>query len=147
MQPSTPAHPDFFTWRVKRLYLLMSRQIDDVLKSHGLARSQWQVLFRVRRCGTLTQKDLQHAMQVESATLTGIVDVLVYKGWLERLECAEDKRVRILRLTEDGLARLATVPDPYEIVEGRMRQGVSEPDRAHMEVVLDQMIHNLEDRS
>lgn len=147
MTTPTAAHPDYFTYRMKRLYLLINQRIDDALKPYGLGRSQWQALCRVRCKGTLTQKDLQQAMQVESATLTAIVDVLVAKGWLERLESAEDKRVRILRLTDEGRARLESVSDPYELVEGRMLHGVSGPDRAHIESVIDVMIDNLQDRS
>jgi DNA-binding MarR family transcriptional regulator len=140
------AYPEYLSYRVKRLYLLISQRIDDALKPYGIARSQWQVLSRVSRAGTLTQKDLQHAMQVESATLTCIVDVLAGKGWLERSGSDEDKRVRILRLTDDGRDRLRSVPDPYGIIEGRMLHGVAESDRAHVEAVLDQMIQNLKDR-
>ena len=141
------AHPDYLSYRVKRLYLLISQRIDDALKPHGLGRSQWQVLSRVRRAETLTQKDLQHAMQVESATLTCIVDTLVAKGWLERLESPQDRRVRVLLLTDEGRQQLERVPDPYEIVENRMLQGVPEADRAQARATLETMIHNLEDRS
>jgi MarR family transcriptional regulator, lower aerobic nicotinate degradation pathway regulator len=141
------AHPDYLSYRVKRLYLLISQRINDALKPHGLARSQWQVLTRVSRAGTLAQKDLHRAMQVEPATLTGIVDVLVAKGWIERVGCAEDKRCRTLQLSPEGVALVATVPDPYEIVETRMLAGVPAEDRARVEATLEVMIRNLEDRS
>lgn len=141
------SHPDYLSYRVKRLYLLISQRLDDVLKPHGLGRSQWQVLSRVARAGTLTQKDLQHAMQIESATLTCIVDALASKGWLERLESAADKRVRVLFLTDDGRDRLENIPDPYEIVETRMLGDVTEADREQAQIVLESMIRNLEDRS
>ena len=141
------AHPEYLSYRVKRLYLLVSQRIDDALKPHGLARSQWQALSRVRHAGTLSQKDLQQAMQVESATLTCIVDVLAAKGWLERFQSAEDKRVRMLRLTPEGREKLERIPNPYETVETRLLRGVSEPDRAHARTVLEAMIRNLEDRS
>jgi DNA-binding MarR family transcriptional regulator len=141
------AHPDYLTYRTKRLYLLISQRINDALKPFGLARSQWQVLSRVLLAGTLSQKDLQHSMQVESATLTGIVDVLVAKGWIERLESPEDKRCRVLRLTPAGRELMAEIPDPYEIVETRMTGEISERSRAQAQKVLETMIHNLEDRS
>lgn len=141
------AHPDYLSYRVKRLYLLISQRIEDQLKPHGLGRSQWQVLFRVSRAGTLAQKDLQHTMQVEPATLTGIVDVLVAKGWLERLECADDKRCRILRLAPAGQELVRAVADPYEVVETRMLAGVDSDQRSAVEHALEQMIANLEDRS
>ena len=141
-----PAHPDYLSYRVKRLYLLISQRIDDALKPHCLARSQWQVLARVPARCTLTQKDLQHAMQVESATLTGIIDVLETRGWLERLGDPSDKRLRVLRLTDEGMERLATVPDPFEIVERRMLEGIDRSERARMEGLLEAMIAALEER-
>ena len=141
------AHPEYLSYRVKRVYLLLSQRIDDALKPYGIARSQWQVLSRVSRAGTLAQKDLQHAMCVESATLTGIVDVQAARGWLVRTESADDKRVRVLSLTAEGLARLQAVPDPYKLVETRMLHGVPDDERTQVQATLETLIHNLEDRS
>lgn len=141
------AHPDYLSYRVKRLYLLISQHIDDALKPHGLGRSQWQVLSRVWRAGTLGQKELQQAMQIEPATLTGIVDVLVAKGWLERSESAEDKRCRVLALAPEGRTLLEAVADPYEAVETRLLLGIGAADRARAGALLETMIRNLEDRS
>jgi len=141
------AHPDHLSYRVKRLYLLFAQRIDDGLKPYSIGRSQYQVLSRVARAGTLTQKDLQQTLQIESATLTCIVDALVAKGWLERLESAEDKRVRVLLLTDDGRDKLVRIPDPYEGVESRMLSGVPVEDRATARALLETMILNLEDRS
>ncbi len=141
------AHPEYLSYRVKRLYMLISQRLNDALKPYGLARSQWQVLSRISRVDALSQKDLQHAMQVESATLTGIVDVLAAKGWVERLESPDDKRCRVLRLTPEGVELMGLIPDPYEIIETRMLGDVPGSDREQAERVLELMIHNLEDRS
>lgn len=144
----TPAaHPEYLSYRVKRLYMLAAHRIDESLKPYGVGRSQYQVLSRVARAGTLTQKDLQQTMQIESATLTCIVDALASKGWLERLESAEDKRVRVLLLTDEGRDRLEHIPDPYEILETGMLRDIPEADRARARSLLETMIHNLEDRS
>jgi DNA-binding MarR family transcriptional regulator len=143
----TPVHPEYLSYRVRRLYLLMTQRIDDVLKPHGLARTQWQVLSRVERAGTLSQKDLQCALKIESATLTGVVDVLASKGWLERLGSPDDKRLRVLRLTPAGEERLAQIPDPYIALEERMLRDVTDKNRAHVLKTLETMICNLEDRS
>jgi DNA-binding MarR family transcriptional regulator len=127
--------------------MLISQRLNDTLKPYGLARSQWQVLSRISRVDALSQKDLQLAMQVESATLTGIIDVLAAKGWVERFESPDDKRCRVLRLTTEGTALMARIPDPYEGIETRLLGDVSEPDREQTRRVLEAMIHNLEDRS
>jgi DNA-binding MarR family transcriptional regulator len=141
------AHPDYLSYRVKRVYMLISQRLNDALKPYGLARSQWQVLSRVSAAGTLSQKDLQVSMQVESATLTGIIDVLAAKGWVERLESPQDKRCRVLRLTPAGDKLMASIADPYEIVETSMLGDIPEKDRTHTRRVLESMIRNLEDRS
>jgi DNA-binding MarR family transcriptional regulator len=132
--------------RVKRLYLLQSQAIDDALKAHGLARSQWQVLKHVRCAGTLTQKELQGLLHVEPATLTCIIDTLVAKGWMERLENASDKRVRVVRLTAEGEQRWESIPDVVDGVETRMLDGVSEHDARVLADVVETMIANLERR-
>jgi DNA-binding MarR family transcriptional regulator len=139
-------HPDYISYRVKRLHLLMSQWLDDALKPHGLGRSQWQVLFRVRRAGTLGQKELSQALQIEPATLTGIVDVLVAKGWLDRAGSCDDKRCRVLTLTEAGAALMDSIADPYAIVEKRMRRGIAAADVAQAESTLEALIRNLEER-
>ncbi len=144
---ATTTHPDYLSLRVKRLYLLICQRIEDALKPHGLGRSQWQVLARVAGAGTLTQKDLQQAMQIESATLTCIVDTLAAKGWLERFESAEDKRVRVLLLTAAGRERLEGIADPYVLVEERMLGDLGAHQRADAKRLLESMIRNLEDRS
>jgi len=141
------AHPDYLSYRVKRVYMLISQRLNDALKPYGLARSQWQVLSRVSSAGTLSQKDLQRSMQVESATLTGIIDVLAAKGWVERLESPQDKRCRVLRLTPEGDTLMASIADPYEIAETSMLGGIPEKDRTHARRVLESMIRNLEERS
>lgn len=144
---SSIAHPDFHSYRVKRLFRLISQRIEDVLKPYGLGRTQWQVLFRVHRAGTLAQKDLVQALQVEPATLTGVIDALSAKGWLERLGSEEDKRCRVLRLSPAGEELLAGIADPYELVEKRMLAGVTPEERELVERTLEHMISNLECRS
>lgn len=145
--PYVPAHPDYLSYRVKRLYFLQSQMIDQALKPYGLGRTQWQVLVRVHRGGPLSQKDLQHMMCVESATLTAIIDALVTKGWLERSEDATDKRVRVVSMTPSGVQRFKDVPDPIDIVEHRMLAGIGADERAAAVDVLERMLSNLEDRS
>lgn len=141
------AHPEYFSYRTKRLHLLICQRIDDALKPYGLGRSQWQIIARLARSGTFAQRELQQAMQIESATLTGIVDTLVAKGWLQRTESTTDRRVKMLLLTPAGRERMNTIPDPYEVVEHRMLEAIPDEDRAQAQRLMEAMIRNLEDRS
>lgn len=142
MHPATPVPR--LSNRIKRLYLLMTRSVDDALKPHGLARGQWQVLAHVHEAGVMSQRDLQESMKIESATLTVIVDLLVSKGWLERTPDPADRRVRLLRFTPDGHGRWHDVPDPVAEVEARMLAGLDPTERAAVAESVERMIAGLE---
>ena len=129
---------------VKRLYLLMNRHIDDVLKHYGLARSQFQVLYFTNKAQSLTQKELLEVMQIEPATLTVIIDGLVKKGLLERTENIKDKRSKLLRLTQQGEQLRKRIPSLHEIIERRMFQSISENEKKQAIKLINQIIHNLE---
>src|SRR5688500_6335618 len=89
---------------LKRAYLAMTAHVNEVLRPHDLTPSQWQVLALVGKCAPepVTQKKIQCCLRVEAATLTGVVDGLVRRGWLTRSENAEDRRVNELCLTAAG---------------------------------------------
>ena len=130
---------------IKRLYLLMNRHIEEILKQYGLARSQFQVLYFTNKAKSLTQKDLLSRMQIEPATLTVIIDGLVKKGLLERTENAKDKRSKYLKLTNEGESLRKKIPSLHEIVEDRMFAGIAESKKKEGITIIEQIIKNLEE--
>src|SRR5260370_18651032 len=79
---------------IKRAFLALTGHVNDLLRPHDLTYSQWQVLSFVARHtdGAATQKELQCWLKVEAATLTGVIDGLVRRGWLTRSDSADDRR-------------------------------------------------------
>jgi DNA-binding MarR family transcriptional regulator len=144
MPSAEPRYQDHVAYRVKRLYLLASQSLDDLLKPYGLGRSQWQVLSRLCAEEGRSQRDLQTAMKVEPATLSAIVESLVSKGWVERAENPADRRGRLLRLTPQGAEQLARTPDPMRGLEARMLDGLSADQRLQLQDTLATMIASLE---
>jgi DNA-binding MarR family transcriptional regulator len=130
--------------QIKRLYLLMNKHIERELKKHGLARSQFQVLFYTYQEGKLTQKELLEFMQVEPATLTVIIDGLEKKGLLRRSENKTDKRSKYLLLTEVGKKLREKVPSLPEIMEKKMFDSVKKSDKEATIQIVEKMIENLE---
>lgn len=130
---------------VKRVYLSASQRVDELLKQHNLARSQFQVLYFVDRAGELAGRELLEKLQVEPATLTGVVDTLEAKGWLQRLEDPADRRAKRLQLTSAGKKLLNKLPNPPAAeVEARMLAGLSAGDKITVKQVLEKMLTNLE---
>jgi DNA-binding MarR family transcriptional regulator len=132
---------------LKRAYLAMTGHVNDLLRPHDLTHSQWQVLALVgkRAPEPATQREIQACLRVEAATLTGIVDGLVRRGWLVRRENAADRRVNELSLTEDGAAvyrELCEWVTPR--LQERIQRDLSPGQVAVAREVLQQVVRNLE---
>ena len=129
---------------VKRLYHLMGQYFNTILRPYGVASSQWYVLYALSQSPQLTQKELQAAMQVESATLTGMVDSLVRNGWVERKQSAGDRRVKELHFTPAGRELWENLPDPILAVRTQMLKGISAEDEKVARRILEKAIQNFE---
>ena len=128
---------------IKRLSTLLQQNIDMRLKPYDLARTQYIVLRQLDD-GSMTTSELAAAMQVEPATLSGVIDTLETKGLVTRVEQAEDKRRKDICLTDAGHALLATIPSPGTAIEHVLREDVDGGDVHILRAVGQQMIKNLE---
>lgn len=143
MDPTQEFHHNLGHW-IKRVDHAITLRTNALLRPYGLARSQWEVLFRIAATAGVTQKSLQSAMQVESGTLTGIVDTLIRKGWITRAAQPQDRRVNLLQLTIEGRHRWQEVPNPITQLRPRMMQGISSADEAWAIHILQQAVRNLD---
>ena len=144
MDPTKEFHHNLGHW-IKRVDHAITLRINDLLRPYGLARSQWEVLFRIAAADGVTQKALQSAMNVESGTLTGIVDALLKKGWLIRTAHHDDRRINVLRMTAEGARRWREIPNPITQLRPQMMQGISPEDEAWAIKLLQQAVCNLDE--
>jgi DNA-binding MarR family transcriptional regulator len=145
-EPEQPEELPLGHW-IKRAYLSLSGYVNERLRPHELTFSQWQVLAFVARRdgGVTTQKELQHWLKVEAATLTGVIDGLERRGWLTREESVDDRRVRRLVLTAAGRrAYEAVSPWLSEEVQRRVLHGLTPGQVAVAREVLQRVVDNLE---
>lgn len=108
-------HESAGAWAKK--YHLASRMLmASVLRPHDLGPTQWYVLYQLATAGPTPQRDLVLMLQVERATLTGVVAALVRKGLVEQTPDAGDQRQKILTMTAAGAALWGELPDPIALI-------------------------------
>lgn len=90
--------------------------MEAVLRPYGLGGMQWYVLTLLEANGPLGQRELTSMLELERATLSGIVGALTRKELVEQVADTHDKRQKVLHLTTAGTALLRTVPDPIELI-------------------------------
>lgn len=90
----------------QRLMDLFARTLDHqgtFLETLGLTYSQAKLLWRLEIGDTPSLKELAKRCGVDPSNLGGIVDQLTERGLVVSRPAAHDKRVRVIRLTADGV--------------------------------------------
>lgn len=129
---------------IRIIYRNMTNLHNSKLSKHGLTTAQVSVLARLWMNDGLTQKEIAESLQIRPASLTGLVDTLVSKGWTERREDVEDARIKRLYLTEQGNALRLTSLEVSMNIEDILGKGFSDEEKQLLLCWLKKVYRNLE---
>jgi DNA-binding MarR family transcriptional regulator len=118
-------HGSVGSW-AKRLYFASRALMDAILRPYDLGSTQWYVLHQLANHGPTMQRDLVRQLQIERATLSGVVATLVRKGLVEQMPDREDQRQRMLRITTSGKKLWKELPDPIVLILSVAFDGVDQ---------------------
>ena len=91
---------------MRRLMDLFARTLDHqgtYLETLGLTYSQAKLLWRLEVGDTVSLKELARRCGVDPSNLAGVVDQLTVRKLVFSRPAEHDKRVRVIRLTADGV--------------------------------------------
>ena len=80
------------------------RRVVPVYKAEGLSITEVMVLWRMHREQSCRITELAEAIGIPPSTMTGILDRLVSKEWLERVPDPEDRRAVLIVIKLKGTA-------------------------------------------
>jgi DNA-binding MarR family transcriptional regulator len=89
------------------------------------------VLYQLANQGPTLQRDLVQILNIERATLSGVVTTLVRKGLVAQAPDSEDQRQRMLRITPMGTKLWKALPNPVEQI---LEVAFHSADPAEMEI-------------
>lgn len=99
-------------------------------EAHGVTPVQYAALQTVANAPGIDQRTLARSIGFDTSTIAGVVDRLEARGLVQRNASPDDKRVRLLTLTDPGHALLrATVPGMLRAQE-RMLAPLPKAERA-----------------
>jgi DNA-binding MarR family transcriptional regulator len=97
-------------WRIflDATQLLFSAVEGQLQRESGIPHGYYEILVRLSEAPgrALRMSQLAEASTSSKSRLSHAVARLEERGWVERLDCATDRRVQIARLTEAGFAAL-----------------------------------------
>ena len=146
---AAPLPENAFGSLVKTLGLL-KRVMEPHFAQFGISSSQWGVLHALHRCeqdhgrSALRLTDLGDRLIVRPASITGTVDRLQRLGLVARTASPSDHRAKHVTLTDPGRDLVARVLRHHPAQVHRVLEGLSPPEQADLQRLLDRLVSHLE---
>jgi len=93
------AYRDFIAWP------------DDILQNYGFGRAHHRVLFFVSQNPSMTVAELLQILNITKQSLSRVLSALVGKGYIVQEIGQQDRRQRLLNLTDKGNVLLSKVSE------------------------------------
>lgn len=119
-------------------------QIGRQLKHLDMTGEQWVVLARLWEEDGLNQKELAQKVLKDQANMTRILDKVVKKGWVQRLDALDDRRAYLLYLTDEGKQIVQTTYPLIVQVNRQMENGLTGQEILTLITLLNKMSQNLD---
>src|SRR5258708_1822492 len=117
----------------------------DYFDAHGISQGRFIVLMLLNRRPEhpANPADIAARSGVTRATMTGLIDVLERDGLVKREPSAEDRRMMMVRLTENGIKFLdAVLPEHYRLISAVMH-GLTPVERRTLVSLVDKIQQTL----
>lgn len=129
-------------WLLRRLKQSIVGAADIHLAEHGLTHAQWGPMLSLRLCGTSSVAYLVRELDTDAGAMTRLLDRLEAKNLCHRERSAEDRRVVMVSLTEEGLRVTAEVTAVLSDVFNAHLAGFSEDEWRLLIKMLQRMLAN-----
>ena len=123
---------------LKQIHDALEKQANNSLRADGLTMAQVGVLLMLDRAEhrQMPLKELEKALHVAQSTAAGIVSRLEQKGLVESFGDAEDRRVKVVRLSEAGAGCCRTADARMAEAERQLLSSLTEAERASFILLL-----------
>ena len=121
---------------LRRIVKALETYSQGVEKRFDLTGPQLWALWELGRSGPCALKDLANKMKLDSSTVVGVVDRLVFKGLVVRNPDALDRRRISLAPTARGQEILEAAPHP---AQGHLLGGLEQMDLKRVESLHDSL--------
>lgn len=127
---------------------LLMEKFDGSLKGAGLTGSQFNILriLRGQATKTLSISGIKERMLDKNSDVSRLVEKLVLKGFVGRKENTEDRRLKDVSITKEGLDVLASL-DQCELAMDDYLDMLSEAEVKSLNNILDKIREGVKARS
>lgn len=132
--------------KIRRIIRSINLESKKIQKEHGVSIPQVLCLTFLNNCDDYqsTHKEIRSYLNLNSSTVTGIIDRLEKKGLVARLPKKEDKRTTYIALTSLGAKLLNKIPALLHERLSRKLESLEKEKIDELNNSLDILIHYLD---
>ena len=125
---------------IRRLHQISVGLFAQEVGELGVTPVQYAALQVVQALPGIDQRTLARAIALDASTTGGVVDRLEARGWLQRRQSPQDRRVRLLFLSEDGQQGLAAATPAMLRTQERILEALNASERAEFVRLLSRLV-------
>ncbi len=116
---------------IKQIDDEMRKNANNAMRSQNMTLAQLEALLELERAPGRQRslKELEKLLHVAQSTAAGIISRLEQKGFVQGFEAAEDRRVKLVRITPAGQACVCQALLSRNAAEERLLAGLTETER------------------
>ena len=122
---------------------MLRQEFDRAVAELGITRSQWTMIVVVARRPGATQREIAEVLDVSEASAGRLIDRLCADGLLERHEHPDDRRARVVSVTEKARPLLDKLSELGRSNERRVFRDFSETELESLSDLLDKLYRTL----
>ncbi len=114
---------------IKFIAIQVGRKVDACMKADGITSSQGMLLKTLQIHGASSLKDLEKWLRLSQPTVVGLAHRCEAKGLVRMFGHAEDRRVKMVELTERGQAHCREADEKFNQVEQELTSVLSSEEK------------------
>lgn len=128
----------------RRLHQLAVARFSSEMDQAGLTPIQWAALMTTSQRPGLDQSTLSREIHIDTSTIAGVLDRLENRGLIQRKPSPDDRRLRLLYLTEEGVVLLEQATAIVVDMQDWLLEPLSDSERAVFMQLMLKVLHRLE---
>ncbi len=131
---------------VKQIHDALEKDANNMMRPKGLTMAQFSVLMILREAEGLQAplKELERALHVAQSTAAGIVSRLEQKRYVTCYTSQEDRRIKMVRLTPEGLECCRQADQGMAEAESKIFSGMTQAEQDIFYVLLKKVRDSLQ---
>ncbi len=125
---------------IRRLHQISAGIFVQEVGEFNLTPIQYNALRVVAELPGIDQRTLARKVALDASTTGGVLERLEQRGWMERRTSQEDRRARLLYVTDEGRQRLEQAEPAVQRTQERILEPLSPRQRQQFMALLEQLV-------